>query len=110
MPQEAVLDLAPGFQVDDQTAPFFDGERQLTSYDFTFEERDRKFIAMGLMDLANAIREGREPEVTGRVGLNAVALIYAMLESGHLRQSVSFADVVEDRVNAYQQDINDHAQ
>ena len=40
------------------------------------------------------------------IGLDAVALTYAFLESGHLRQPVSFADVAEDRVNSYQQEIN----
>ena len=109
VPQEEVMNLTPGFELDDLTAPFFDNRRTIGSYHYSFEEGDRKFIAMGLLDFAQAIREGREPEVTGRVGLNAVALVYAMLESGHARRQVSFADVAEDRVNAYQEEINEHA-
>ena len=109
MPQEAVLDLVPDFQIDELTAPFFDGRRRLTSYRYSQGENDRKFIAMGLKDLADSIVEGRQPEVTGEVGLKAVALVYAMLESGHAQQAVSFVDVVTDRVNGYQQQINEAA-
>ena len=74
---------------------------------WSFDEVDRKLVALELEDFAEAIRSGGEPEVTGRMGLDAVALIYSLLESGHLGQAVSFADVAEDRVNAYQQEIND---
>ena len=44
--------------------------------------------------------------MAGKEGLDAVALSYAILESGHLAQPVSFDDVRSDRVNAYQQPIN----
>ena len=47
--------------------------------------------------------------MTGEEGLDAVALSYAILESGHLVQPVSFDDVRSDRVNAYQQQINQAA-
>jgi predicted dehydrogenase len=102
-----VLELAPRWTLDDTTAAFFDGSRRLFSYDMPFDEIDRKLIAIELQDFADAIVNGREPTVTGPAGLQAVALTHAILESGHLGEPVSFADVVEDRVNAYQQDIND---
>ena len=104
-----VLGLVPGFELDDITAAFFRGRRRLSSYNMPYEKTDRKFIAMGLQDLAQAIAKGREPQVTGEAGLKAVALVYAMLESGHRKQAVSFDDIVEDRVNAYQQEVNHHA-
>ena len=107
--EQEVLDLVPGFQLDDLTSSVFGGQRTISSYDFPYEQTDGKFIAMGLQDFANAIIEGGRPEVTGEVGRDAVALTYAFLESGHVRQPVSFADVVEDRVNAYQQEINESA-
>ena len=53
------------------------------------------------------LRTGREPEVTGQLGLDAVALTYAFLESGEINEPVSFADVAADRTNAYQQEINE---
>ena len=64
-------------------------------------------IALELEDFARAILDGSEPECTGQVGLDAVALTYAFLESGYIRQPVSFIDVAEDRVNAYQSEINE---
>ena len=101
------LDLAPGFALDDLTAPFFNGLRRPSSYDMPFPEIDRKLIAIELQDFAESILHSRTPEVTGASGLEAVALVYAILESGLLHQPVSFADVVQDRVNAYQREINE---
>ena len=107
--EEDTLDLVPEFRLDDTTAPLFDGQRRMSSYDIPFADIDRKLIALELEDFAGAIRDGREPEVTGRVGLDAVALTYAFLESGALHQAVAFADVAADRVNTYQQEINEAA-
>ena len=100
------LKLAPQFRLDDTTATFFGGKERLSSYDMPFEQIDRKLIAIELQDFADAVLNGREPEVTGAAGLEAVALIYAILESGYSGAPVSFADVAGDRVNAYQQEIN----
>ena len=101
------LGLAPGFALDDLTAPFFNGLRRPSSYEMTFPEIDRKLIAIELQDFAKSILDGRAPEVTGASGLEAVAIVYAILESGLLHEPVSFADVVQDRVNAYQREINE---
>lgn len=104
-----VLDLVPDFELNDLTAPFFGDKRRLTSYDMTFPEIDRTLLALELQDMAESVIDGREPEIPGQVGLDAVALVYAILESGHLGAPVSFADVAADRVNAYQQDANEAA-
>lgn len=104
-----LLDLAPEFSLDGLTAPLFGGSAPISSYDLTFAEADRKLIALELEDFARAILNGTDPECTGQVGLDAVALTYAFLESGHIRQPVSFNDVAEDRVNAYQAEINEAA-
>ena len=105
--EPATLELVPSFWLDAMTERLFGGRDRISSYDMSFAEIDRKLIALELEDFAEAIRGGREPEVTGRKGLDAMALIYALLESGHLHQAVSFTDVSEDRVNAYQQEINE---
>ena len=39
-------------------------------------------------------------------GLDAVALSYAILESGRLSKPVAFDDIRSDRINTYQQEIN----
>jgi len=108
LPPEAALEMVPDFQLDDQTAGLFDGRRRLASYDLDFRQTDAKNIAIELQDFARAILDERPPEVTGEVGLGAVALVYAILESGLARQPVRFDDVMYDRVNDYQRVANDH--
>ena len=104
---EEVLALVPDFHLDETTAPFFDGRQRLPSYALSFEEIDRKLVAVEMQDFGEAAISGRAPEVGGRPGLDAVALCYAILESGHAGKSISFADIVEDRINAYQREINE---
>ena len=101
-----LIGMIPEFQLDDLTASFFDNERRLSSYEYEMPEVDRKFIAMGLMDFSNALLNGTTPEVGAKEGLDAVALVYAILESGHLGQRVQFEDVALDRVNDYQLEVN----
>ena len=106
---EDVLALVPEFELDDLTAQIFDDRRRFASYETRFGQADAKLIALELQDFAEAVLNDREPDVTGQVGLEAVALVYAILESGHLHQPVSFGDVAADRVNGYQQEINEAA-
>ena len=105
--QEDLLAQAPDFRLDETTARMFGGRDRISSYDAAFEQPDRKLIAIELQDFADAITTSRRSEVTGEEGLDAVALSYSILESGHLIQPVSFDDVRSDRVNAYQQEINE---
>ena len=105
--QDDLLGQAPNFRLDEVTSRMFGGRDRMSSYDAAFEQPDRKLIAIELQDFADAITTGRRPEVTGEEGLDAVALSYSILESGHLIQPVSFDDVRSDRVNAYQQEINE---
>ena len=107
IPEGDLLGLVPDFELDDMTARIFGGKRRMSSYDIDFPEIDAKIIALELEDFAEAVRTGREPEVTGQIGLDAVALTYAFLESGEINEPVSFADVAADRTNAYQQEINE---
>ena len=108
LPPEAALEMAPDFQLDDQTAPLFEGKRRLASYDLDRRQTDAKNIAIELEDFARSILDRRPPEVTGQLGLNAVALVYAILESGLARRPVGFSEVAEDRLNDYQQAANEH--
>ena len=96
----------PGFRLDETTARLFGGRDKLHSYDFPIEETTRKILAIELQDFADAITTGRRPEVAAEEGLDAVALSYAILESGRLSEPVTFDDIRSDRVNAYQQPIN----
>ncbi len=107
--QDDLLAQVQDFRLDDTTSRMFGGRDRMSSYDAELEQPDRKLIAIELQDFADAITTGRRPEVTGEEGLDAVALSYAILESGRIAQPVAFADVRGDRVNAYQQSINEAA-
>ena len=105
--EEEALKLVPQFELDDVTSRFFSGKRRLSSYQMPFAQADSSLIAIEMQDFGDAVLHGREPEVDGNTGLKAMAMCYAVLESGFSQQSVSLTDVVEDRVNAYQSEIND---
>ena len=101
-----ILDLVPDFHVDDVTEKLFGGSR-IWRYNLPFVETDRKLIAIEYADFANAILNDRQPEVGAEMGARSVAVSYAILESGQLNRSVSVDDVINDRVNEYQAEINE---
>jgi predicted dehydrogenase len=101
-----VLERVPEFRLDEVTAALFGGER-LWRYDFPFVETDRKIIAIEYDDFADAISRNRAPEVGPDAGTRAVALSYALLESGHAGRPVAIDDVLAGRINAYQSEIDD---
>jgi predicted dehydrogenase len=103
---ERVLERAPEFRLDAMTAKLFGGDR-LWRYEFPFVETDRKLIAVEYHDFADAIRENRAPEVGPEAGTRAVAVSYALLESGHARgKPVAVADVLSGAVHEYQHEID----
>jgi hypothetical protein len=57
-------------------------------------------------DFCNAISTGRKPEMDGYDGLRAKALCECCYESATAGKLVKFADVLEGRINAYQQPID----
>ena len=102
---DGVLDLVPDFTLDDATAKLFGGER-LGGYQFEFPEIDRKIIATEYADFGDAIANGRSPEVDIVQGTRSVAVCYAMMESGVCGDVVSIEDVMSERIDAYQAEIN----
>jgi len=100
-----ILDLVPDFRLNEVTATLFGGER-LWRYDFPFAETDRKLIAVEYGEFASAIAGQGQIEVDARQGARSVAVSYGILESGHLGQIVTTADVLAERVDAYQREIN----
>lgn len=102
---DALLDLVPDFALDPATATLFGGER-LGSYDLTFPEIDRKLLAVEYADFGDAINNGHTPEVDAMQGTRAVAAAYAMLESNLLGHAVSIDDMLAEKINGYQQEID----
>jgi predicted dehydrogenase len=102
-----LLDRVPDFHLDEPTAALFGGDR-LFEYDLEFAQTDRKLIAVEYADFGAALRgEAGRPEVDGHQGARSVALAYAWMESQVAGRAVSVDEVLEDRANAYQADIND---
>ena len=106
LPVSDLLDLAPDFHLDAATASLFGGER-LAEYQFSFPETDRKLLAVEYADFAEAIRGKHPPEVGAEQGARAVALSYALLESGLVGLPVTVAEVLAEQVAEYQRSIDE---
>jgi predicted dehydrogenase len=103
---ESMLDLVPDFRLNKATATLFGGDR-LWRYELPFEQIDRKLIAVEYDDFAGAILGEHPIDVDLEQGSRSVAVSYAILESGVSGQPVTVDEMMEDRIHAYQQDINE---
>ena len=103
---EEMLSLAPDWELNDITAPFWGGHRRMASYDMPFADIDRKLIAIEYQELAEAITKGLPVEVGPEVGMRALGLAYATLESGMSHRPVRMADILEGTVEGYQREVN----
>lgn len=103
---DEMLALVPDWKLDDVTAGFWDGKHRMAAYDMPFELSDRKLVAIELKELADCIDGNASPEVGPKVGMNGLALPYAMLESGFSGEVVKMTDIITGKTNAYQSDID----
>lgn len=101
-----LLDLAPDFYLEPAAAALFGGER-LWGYDIPFPETDRKLIATEYAELGRAIEDGGSIEVDAYQGARSVALSYAMLESNAAGKALAMEDVLGEKVDAYQLEIDE---
>lgn len=104
---EDLLTSVPDWELDDITAKVWDGARRIASYDFPFGDVDRKLIAIEYEEFAQSILNNTKPEVDSEAGMSALALAYALLESGALRAPVALRDVLSGSVREYQRAIDD---
>ncbi len=106
---DAVLALVPEFSLDERTARFFGGER-LIRYDQSGSGvgggGDLNILAMELAELLDAIDNGTSVEVGAEEGLAAVALVMACHESSEAGRTVRIDEVVEGKLNTYQNVAN----
>ncbi|MGI9255104.1 MAG: Gfo/Idh/MocA family protein [Thermomicrobiales bacterium] len=98
---EEQLALVPEFTLDPATAALFGGTR-LASYDLPWADTDANLLAIEYDDFARAIVTGASPEVDGRQGLRALAISYALLESGLSGRFVQISDLLALRDSPYQ--------
>jgi len=92
IPESELLALVPDFAVDELTAALFGGERQ-SSYQMEFTDIDTSLLGIEQVDFVDAIVEDREPEVTGEIGLRALALIMGFLETELLGRIATMAEL-----------------
>ena len=101
----SLLDLAPDFHLEPVTAALFGGGR-LWGYQFPFPETDRKLLAVEYGELGLAIEDGGPIEVDATQGTRSVALSYAMLESSEAGRALTMEEVLAEKVDAYQLEID----
>ncbi|MDA1258899.1 MAG: Gfo/Idh/MocA family oxidoreductase [Chloroflexi bacterium] len=103
---DALLELVPDFELDDSTSTLWDGARRISSYDLEFSTIDSKILAYEYLDMVRAVETGGQPEVGVREGMDALALAYALMESGLKGAPVTVNDVAEGRVSEFQDEID----
>lgn len=67
---------------------------------------DAGHLAVELADFADAVLDGRAPEVDGLGGLRPLAVVHAGFESGLLGTQVLVDDVIDGTIHDYQDDID----
>jgi predicted dehydrogenase len=100
-PADDLLALVPDFHLDDVTAALFGGDR-LTHYDMTWADIDASLLGIEQADFVDAIETGREPEVTGEMGLRSLALAFGFLESGLIGRPVTADEMLSGAARAYE--------
>ena len=103
---DALLDLVPHFELDDTISILWNGARRISSYDMDFREIDSKILAYEYLDMVQAAESGGQPEVGPKEGMDALALAYALMESGMSGLPVTVEDVAEGKASAFQDEID----
>jgi predicted dehydrogenase len=101
---ERILDFAPSYRLAPVAATLF-GDARPWRYDLGFNDVDQNLLALQLHELADCVRRGVEPEVTGEEGMADVALAYAPVESGRLGRPVTLAEILNGSASPYQDEI-----
>ncbi|MEE8046006.1 MAG: Gfo/Idh/MocA family oxidoreductase [Dehalococcoidia bacterium] len=103
---DALLDLVPDFRLDDITSTLWNGARRISSYEMDFREIDSKILAYEYLDMVQAAESGGQPEVGPQEGMDALALAYALMESGVSGMPVTVEDVADGRATKFQDEID----
>jgi predicted dehydrogenase len=103
---DALLDLVLDFELDDTISTLWNGARRISSYKMDFREIDSKILAYEYLDMVQAAELGEQPEVGPQEGMDALALAYALMESGEAGKPVTVEDVAEGRASAFQDEID----
>lgn len=105
IPESELLALVPDFAVNELTAALFGCERQ-SSYQMTFPDIDTSLLGIEQVDFVEAIVEDRAPEVTGEIGLRALALIMGFLETELLGRIATMDELTASESLPYEALVN----
>jgi len=105
IPESELLKLVPDFAVNELTAALFGGERQ-SSYQMEFVDIDTSLLGIEQVDFVEAIVNDRAPEVTGEIGLRALALIMGFLETELLGRITSIEELTNSETLPYEALVN----
>lgn len=100
-----ILPLIPDFQLNEVTERLFG--KKAVEYSVSGPEADAKNIAMEIHDFAEAIIDGRAPEVDGYRGMATVAAVLGAYESELAGRSLSMEELIAGNVRTYQMDIDE---
>lgn len=103
---DEMLEAVPNWSLDATTAAFFGNRTRMASYELDFETIDRVLVAIELQELAEAIESGNPVEVGPDEGMQALGVVYGVLESGLSGSEVAVKDVIAGSVDAYQRPID----
>ena len=103
---DALLELVPDFELEDTLSTLWNGARLISSYDMDFRDIDSKILAYEYLDMVAAAETGGAPEVGPKEGMDALALAYAMMESGISGSPVHVQDVADGRTSSFQDEID----
>lgn len=105
-----ILGLLPDFSLNDITARLFGADGVVYDLpDVAHAEMalDARLLAIEYHDFAEAVLQGRAPEVDGRDGMIAVAAILGAYESAAVGRAVELEELLSGAVRTYQEEIDD---
>ncbi len=105
-----ILSLLPDFSLNEITARLFGADGVVYDLpDVAHAEMalDARLLAIEYHDFAEAVLQGRAPEVDGRDGMIAVAAILGAYESAAVGRAVELEELLSGAVRTYQEEIDD---
>jgi len=105
-----ILSLLPDFTLNEITARLFGEDGVVYDLpDVAHAEMalDARLLAIEYHDFAEAVLQGRAPEVDGRDGMIAVAAILGAYESAAVGRAVELEELLSGAVRTYQEEIDD---
>lgn len=104
-----------GIQKKDETKLSMQELSELFMQSLTEGEKEKFFphgitngVTIEVYDFLQAVKNRTKPEVSGWEGLKALAICDAIYESSWSKKAVRIKDVLEGKIEGYQQEINQH--